>query len=317
MSSRPAIRRAALGCGGLLLVSILFLAGLGSWVFVGTAPQRTSEGPANAGSIDVDKQQTLLILGVDGDGNTIEGQRTDSILLARIIDGRADLLSFPRDLLVSMPPCTDESGEQKINGIFALASSENGIDAGARCLAGKIEEMTEIPVDDYVVMNMESVVTLVDQLDGIDLCLSPTEIEERVVPSITETGCHHVNGTQAMEYARARKYVDDSSDLSRIDRQHVVLEAVTNKARTIDPFWELPLFMRLAGTVNSMTETSLSLTEAREVTRMARTIASSDLGSTQTIPIMPAEDGASLRLAPSADAYFAALQNGSPLPTQG
>lgn len=317
MFSRFTLRTVALTIGGFLMVIAVILASFGAWILIGTAPHRSGTGQFSGNSEEIIYEKTLLMLGVDGDGHNLEGQRTDSVLLVRLISGRVDLLSFPRDLLVPMPECTGMAGEEKLNGIFAHSSRMAGVDAGAECLSGAIQDMTNLPIDDYVVMNMDSVVTLVDQLGGIELCLAQSEVDDGIIPDITDPGCHHVNGTQALRYAQTRKFVDDGSDLSRLDRQHIMLEAVIERTSEVDPFREFPLFLRLAGTVKHMTETSLRLAEAREVTRIARTIAASDLGSAQTIPIVPADDGINLRLSPSADAYLTALHDGSPLPTHG
>lgn len=306
----------------VLLVLLLILAGFVAWIFVGTKPSSAPVSPAEAqaraaanNGINPD-QHTILVIGVDGDGESMAAQRSDTIILTRIIGDRVDMVSIPRDLLVPMPGCTGRSGEEKINGIFAYSSGNSGLDAGAHCLMSSVTAFSGVPIDDYLIVNMNSVVSMVDELGGVEICLDPQEVEQRVVPDFTAPGCHEMNGTQAMQYARARKYVGDGTDLQRMNRQHVVLAAMVKKARQVNPFGDIPKVLSLASKMNEMTVSSLGFTDARKVTGFARTLAGADLTAAVTIPIMWAEDGVNLRLSPESRQYFTSLQNGTPLPAK-
>lgn len=313
-------RRIALGCGAFTLAILLTLVGFTVWLLMGTSP---TDSPVQASKQPIsgsregtpEGQRTVLLLGVDGNGQSVIGQRSDMILLNRIINGRLDSVSIPRDLLVDMPPCTEQAGSQKINGIFAYSSAKGGIEQGVTCLAQKITELSGVPIDDYVVVNMDSVVTLVNEVGGIELCLDQREIEEHIVQDATTPGCQNVNGEQALNYAQARKYVDDGSDLSRINRQHQVLSALLSKIKSMDPLGNLPTMLALASKMKDSTFSNLGFTDARTVVQLSRTLARITVPPAITLPVDPASDGANLLLSPAAEPLFEALRTGTELPT--
>lgn len=294
----------------VLVACVAFLA----WLFAGTGVNRGSL--VDAASVPHDQQKTILIVGVDGDGSNVAGQRSDSIMFAREIGGAVDTVSFPRDLLVDMPTCTGRSGgaEEKLNHVFAYASEDGDVAAGADCLAGVIEDMAGVEVDEYIVLNMNNVEDIVDELGGIQLCLSKEEASRSIVPGATTVGCHDVDGAQAMAYARARTNAGDGSDLSRIDRQHTVLGAMLKEVGGSTSIDQLPKLLSVARSALDMSETSLSFADSRELVRLARALGEAGSDSIVTIPVVAAEDGVNLRLAPGAENYLEALRNGTRLP---
>lgn len=207
MASGNVRRRLAVGLAVVLVTVVAVMAAAGAWLLFGPVPQREPvAAPVAEGEPVADVvTRSILVLGVDGDGRALEGQRSDSILLARVGESTVDLVSFPRDLLVDVPACTGSAGESKLNSVYAAASDADGVDAGVRCLAGTLRDISGIRVDDYVVLNMSSVVELVDVLGGVTVCLDESEAAAGAVPGVVEVGCHRLNGTQAMAYARARK----------------------------------------------------------------------------------------------------------------
>lgn len=311
MASGNVRRRLAVGLAVVLVTVVAVMAAAGAWLLFGPVPQRepVAEGEPVADVVT----RSILVLGVDGDGRALEGQRSDSILLARVGESTVDLVSFPRDLLVDVPACTGSAGESKLNSVYAAASDADGVDAGVRCLAGTLRDISGIRVDDYVVLNMSSVVELVDVLGGVTVCLDESEAAAGAVPGVVEVGCHRLNGTQAMAYARARKGVADGSDLSRIKRQHTVLGAVAKEMGSLDPVRDLPTFLQLGSTLRELTESSLSLTNGREIRDLVRRFGEADLSATRTVPVIPAGDGANVRLAPEADEFFRDYRRGAPL----
>lgn len=312
-------KKVAMGCGAFTLVLLLILAGLTAWLFIGTGANDPFDGSDNpiaqpADGSSESKARYLLLIGVDGDGSAVQGQRSDMILLNRLLNGQIDSVSIPRDLLVDMPSCTGEAGQQKVNGIFAYSSASSGVDAGARCLSQAIADLSGVRIDDYVVINMNSVVTLVDAVGGVEICIDQGAIDDRIIPEITAPGCYNLNGRQALAYARARKYVDDGSDLSRINRQHEVLAALVKKVKAMQPTKNIPTMVELANVVNGNTESNLGLTGARTMVQLSRTVAEASLPPAQTLPTDPAGDGANLVMSPASEELFKALREGAELP---
>lgn len=302
-----------------VFVAVVFIACAAflTWLFAGTGVNRGSLDDAAAGTtVPHDRQRTMLIVGVDGDGSSIAGQRTDSIMFAREIGGAVDMVSFPRDLLVAMPACTGRSGagEEKLNHVFAYASENGDVTAGIDCLATVIEDMAGVEVDEHIVLNMNNVESIVDELGGIELCLTKEEAAQGIVPGASSVGCRSVDGAQAMAYARARTNAGDGSDLSRINRQHVVLGAMLKEVSGSASLGQLPKLISVTRSVLGMSDTSLTFGDSRELVRLARALGEAGSDSIVTIPVVGADDGVNLRLAPGADNYLEALRTGARLP---
>ena len=112
-------------------------------------------------------------------------------------------------------------------------------------------------------MNFAKVAEAIDVLGGVDLEITERErVEVNNIgddddpdfPYIEEAGMVHLNGKQAVVYARIR-HID--SDVARSERQRKVLDALLVKARQISP----TRYAEVLRTMMSLCETSLSFSE--------------------------------------------------------
>ena len=178
----------------------------------------------------------LVILGSDtragqgsGFGN-VAGARSDTAMLVHLNAARtrATIISFPRDLWVSMPDCTKNQGggENKFNAIFAYG--------GPGCTATGLTELTGIPIDHVLVVDFNGFKEIVDNVGGLNVCLA-YPINDEKAHIVLPAGQQKLNGTQALGLARARYSLADGSDLQRIKRQQamVILAAKQIKASGI------------------------------------------------------------------------------------
>ena len=78
------------------------------------------------------------------------GQRSDTMLLLRFVDGKAKMMSIPRDLYV---PIAETGGSQKINAAY------NG---GPRRLIQTVQQSLGIPINHYLEVDFVSFAKLVD-----------------------------------------------------------------------------------------------------------------------------------------------------------
>lgn len=166
---------------------------------------------------------TYLLAGSDSradgvlDGDTTEGQRTDTIMLLTVPrSGTTSLISLPRDTYVDIPG----HGPNKLNSAYAFG--------GAPLLVETVEQLTGIGVDHYVEIGMGGVADLVDAVGGVELCLD-YEVDDPDSGLVwTEPGCHMVDGETALAFARMRKS-DPLGDIGRTQRQQQVIQAVTGQ----------------------------------------------------------------------------------------
>lgn len=177
------------------------------------------------------------------------GRRSDTIMILRIDPSTraAELLSFPRDLYV---PIAGTNRSDKINAAFGI---------GVRTLVDTIQQNFGIPINHYVEVDFVGFQKLVDAMGGVRLYFDKPMWDSHTGLNITTTGCHTLNGTQALAFARSRylwyntlgrqsvdtsslRYLDDSqmlangwhsdgtSDLGRISRQQLLIRTAIPQA---------------------------------------------------------------------------------------
>ncbi|WP_420113880.1 LCP family protein [Pseudactinotalea sp.] len=166
---------------------------------------------------------TYLLAGSDSradgvlDGDSTEGQRTDTIMLLTVPrSGATSLISLPRDTYVEIPG----HGANKLNTAYAFG--------GPELLVETVEQLTGIGVDHYVEIGMGGVAGLVDAVGGVELCLDYV-VDDRDSGLVwEEPGCQVVDGEMALAFARMRKS-DPLGDIGRTEWQQQVIQAVTGK----------------------------------------------------------------------------------------
>lgn len=253
---------------GVALVGILAFAGVGSV----TALQQL-QGNIDTQDIDAflptdrptgtappsdgyeDRAVNILVMGSDSRGGdnagfgSVEGMRSDTTLLVHVAADRSrvDVVSVPRDLIVAIPSCTladgrttpdyplgtDETNGARFNAAFAYGGQGGDVGAAAACTLRTFEAMTDIYVDDFVVVDFSGFQTMVDAIGGVEMCFDEP-IDAPQADLELAAGCQTLDGEQALGLARARKGVSDGSDISRIDRQQELLTAMVNQVLSRD-----------------------------------------------------------------------------------
>lgn len=180
---------------------------------------------------------TYLLVGSDSraDGTVTDGaqgQRSDTILVLHVAsNGNAAMISLPRDTFVQI----EGYGGNKINAAYSFG--------GGPLLVSTVEGLTGLTVDHYVEVGMGGVVSIVDAVGGVNLCLD-YDVSDELSQLVWTAGCHDVDGTTALAFARMR-YSDPLGDIGRQARQRQVIAAVVREAATpataLNPFQQLRL----------------------------------------------------------------------------
>jgi polyisoprenyl-teichoic acid--peptidoglycan teichoic acid transferase len=177
-------------------------------------------------STDAGEPQNYLLVGTDSaarlDPNDPaaridQGVLSDTIMVLRVdpAQTQAQLLSFPRDLWVTIP----NWGESKINAALS---------AGRESLIATIQENFGIPINHYVEVDFLGFKGLVEAVDGIPIYFDHALRDTNTGLFVGHTGCITLSPDQALAYVRSRHldYYEDgawqddgSSDLGRISRQ--------------------------------------------------------------------------------------------------
>jgi len=82
-------------------------------------------------------------------------------------------------------------------------------------------------VDHYVEIGMGGVAGLVDAVGGVELCYD-SDVDDEFSQLRWTAGCHTVDGTTALAFARMR-YSDPLGDLGRVQRQQQLIGAVAQQ----------------------------------------------------------------------------------------
>lgn len=170
--------------------------------------------------------KNILFIGADKEKGG--ASRSDSIMIISVNKkvGRVIVTSVLRDTHVDIPgEC-----EAKINAAYAWG--------GANLLIKTIEQNFNIKIDGYAVVNFNMFTELVDGLGGIDIEVTEDEADyinnrhnykKETKPDHFESGeSVHLNGYQALWYARIRKL---DSDFMRTYRQRKVIAAIAENVK--------------------------------------------------------------------------------------
>ena len=206
--------------------------------------------------------ENIAILGIDVEDE--DTQRSDVIMIASIdrINETVLITSILRDTVVYIP----EYGLGKINAAYSYGGASHAV--------ATLNYNFDLDIENYVCLNFEVLVDVIDAIGGIPLELSGEEIEElnRILGTMydyqKEEDFEYVdeytsefNGYQVLAYSRIRNL--GNSDFDRTKRQRIVIERVAEKIK-FDLDYEL--FENLLGAMSDNIQTSLT---DREIINLA------------------------------------------------
>jgi LCP family protein required for cell wall assembly len=189
-----------------------------------------------------DEKINILLLGTAGVGKAGKNL-TDTLMIASINKAtkQVALLSLPRDLFVIVP---ELKAQMKINSVYQYglsAFSENQNQA-AELVEKTIEEITDLPINYYVILNFSGFEKIIDSVGGINI-MNELDIYDTRYPGPNfsyETfelskGFHRLDGATALKYVRER-HNDPEGDFGRAKRQQQVLVSTKNKIFSVGTF---------------------------------------------------------------------------------
>ena len=213
-----------------LLSVVVLLVAAGTWAltsYINGHVARVSAGTAGAPSAG---PLTILVAGVDRRTGLTRAQQlrlhvgrvassnSDTLMIVHVAaDHRSvSVISLPRDSWVEIPG----HGMNKINAAFGLG--------GPKLMVRTVEQNTGMVINDYAEVNFLGFVKIVNALGGVDICL-PTAVNDPYSGLDMPAGKHHVNGIQALMFARDR-HSFALSDFQRISDQQQLLSSLLHEA---------------------------------------------------------------------------------------
>lgn len=173
----------------------------------------------------------VAILGIDTRSGDYDGSRSDCIMLASVNDKTKEvkLASIYRDTYVYI----EGHGYDKITHAYAYGGPELALKT--------INDYLDLNITEYVVVNFDSLIELVDSLGGVEIDITQEEIQYLKTyaksysgydSSIETPGTYLLNGAEALAYSRIR--YTSGGDFARTDRMRNIVIAGFNKAKKSD-----------------------------------------------------------------------------------
>ena len=189
--------------------------------------------------ISVEKEQamkgywTVALFGVDSrDSSVGKGNMSDVIIICNINQetGEIKLVSLFRDTYLNVD---DKNSYNKINQAYFRGGPKQAVEALNRNL--------DLEIDDYATFNWKAVADAINILGGVDVELSKAEfyyINAYITETVNSTGVgsyqlksagpNHLDGIQAVAYARLRKM---DTDFARTERQRKIIQLSFDKLK--------------------------------------------------------------------------------------
>lgn len=171
-----------------------------------------------------------------GTPQQVAGNRSDVTMILHLDTNNhtAALVSIPRDTFSPIP------GTTQANRI------DDALNSGPSELVKTVEDDYGIPINHFLALNFDTFQGVVNALGGINMYFPDPVKDAYSGLNIPNSGCHHLNGTQALAVVRARHLYyrqngqwlyDGLGDISRIQRDHEFLKVLGTsvKGRVSNP----------------------------------------------------------------------------------
>lgn len=191
----------------------------------------------------------VLLCGIDYKKNTGRAKLTDVMMVVHMdfVNKTVDILQLPRDTYIG-----PEYPTGKLNAVYG--ASQNG---GIENVARKINQMLNVPLDYYVMMDMNGFEDIVDSIGGV-MVDSPY--------SFTLEGVTIVEGVQTLDGRAASKFVRErhsyaAGDLTRMKMQQIFMKAFMEKCLSLGN----TEILKLAPTIFEYLSTDMTFQQALDL----------------------------------------------------
>lgn len=228
----------------------------------------------------LDGYTNIALFGIDNRSTgKYESGNSDCIMIASINNDTKEvrLISVYRDSFLAVD---DDDNLRKLNAAYAKGGPTGAVAA--------LNKNLDLDIKEYVAVDFNAVMEVVDALGGIELDISSKEAETMKIyinemnevmgtngTAVSGPGLQTVNGIQALAYCRDRYSGGD--DYGRTERQRTVISEIVEKAKAAS----LPTLNKVIDKLFPDISTSLS---SSEILGLAAGIKDYELADTQGWP---------------------------------
>ena len=283
---RSSAKKVAAILAVLALVTVIGIGGIAALRLTGnltSSPLNLSDGaaPAEDGPLDI------LVMGSDtrsGTGNTEYGSkddsegRTDVMMLVHVTEKRdaVTVVSFPRDLIVEIPQCTDPDTGKVYPAEKDMLNSavERG---GPGCTVAAIDKLTGVHTDHFMLADFNAVKELSSAVGGVEVCVNEA-VDDPKSGLRLPAGISTVEGEQALAFLRSRAAFGNGGDEARIRSQQAFLASLTRKIQADGTLTNVPQLYHIAEVMTQNLHVDQGLTSIPTLVQIAGTFNGIDLG---------------------------------------
>ncbi len=251
---------------------------------------------------DGKERLNILLIGADEQGG---GHNTDTLIVVSIdpVTKQVAMFSLPRDTVdVPIPqgPARQVWGRDysgKINSFFANNRKRSDLwpgndrTRGYNALKAVLGELYDLDIKYFVEVNFEGFKQVVDAVGGVTINVQipvsddrfPSE-KGRLVRLYIPSGIQHMDGAEALKYARSRH---SSTDFDRGQRQQRVLLSLREQA---DPQHLIPRLPELIAALKKTVRTDIPLSQMDELLGLASEVDTKNIRSYVFAPPLYSRD---------------------------
>lgn len=214
----------------------------------------------------------IMILGSDsrlstddqklGGASDAAGARADVIMIAHLSADRSNMsvVSIPRDTRVDIPECEDPKTHRVYPKTNTIINASLGR-GGPGCTLATVQNLTDIYIDHWLMIDFSGVVKMADVLGGVEVCVQnsvwdrPTRYIKHGGSGLKLTkGKHVIKGKQALQWLRTRDAFGDDS--GRAKAQHMYMSSLIRTLRSQNLFTNPARLNKIATTAMGAFEVS-------------------------------------------------------------
>lgn len=284
------------------------------------------------------KALNILLLGTDsrdgaenqaiGGSNDVGNHQADTTMVVHISANRQfiDIVSIPRDSIVSVPSCETSNGtipaQRNImfNSVFATAYDRGGdLASAASCTVSAVNALTGLNISQFITVDFGGLKNMIDALGGVDVCISQ-DFSDRDANLTLSRGLNHLNGTDATQFARVRHGLGDGSDIMRTVRQQYLIKMLLREALKQNILTNFDKLFQLSTTALKSLSISSGLADTNILIGLANSLKSFKVASiySQTVPVETwSQDANRVVWTSGADELWTRIQDDRPLSDDG
>ena len=247
------------------------------------APTATSTPTPASALCGGPDEMIILAIGSDQRGDLYNYGLADVIRLVRIdfIKPQVMIMSLPRDLYVEIPDISDHHGTThgKLNQPYFYGNPGmgyyDGPGEGPGLMARTLAHNFGAQPDNYIAVNMQTFIKIVNAVDGINVDL-PITIDGRAADQVGRddlifyAGKHHLYGKEALQLARLRPY----GIFDRAKAQNEVLCGLYDKLTSPSVVGDIP---GIISSFEDNVQTDLSPEQISQLTCLGTQLTGSDI----------------------------------------